>query len=309
MDRAGLLAVDLDDLVLGLGRFASDAVHRVVFGLVDVAAGLQPFPEGFTWLRDRGYRTVVNLRAAGEDDTAARTNAESKGLKYISLEIAPKTLNRDLVAEFSKIVAESANQPVFVYDRKGHLQGAMWFLHFRLADNLAEPEARRKAVRLGLKEEMTGEYGDLWLAINQINQDRGFATQLPYVQPDGVPLSPHALLHRPLTDPFFVDTTAYTDYYRVRASLFNRSAAPWNLREYNVPNAHSSGASLPLFTSPARVGCPAGATIPAVNPLDGRPYTRAFILSLARRTGVHGLRVDAPWPPPSRRSSGTRPTS
>src|SRR5205823_6353169 len=83
---------------------------------------------------------------------------------------------------------------------------------------------------------------------------------------------------------WFVDTTAYTDFYRVRASLFNSAPLPANLREYDVPNAHASGATQPPGTPPQALGCAAGATpIPAVNPLDGRPYTRAAVLGLARR--------------------------
>jgi hypothetical protein len=142
-----------------------------------------------------------------------------------------------------------------------------------------------------------------WLALNQINAEEGFTTQTPYVQKDGVPISPRKLLRRPLSDPFFVDTTAYTDFYRVRASLFNEHRLlPFNLREYNLPNAHSSAASLPPNSAPSRVNCAVGAApIPALNPLDGRPYTRALVLGLARRVGVHGLRVDAPQLPLSNR--------
>jgi hypothetical protein len=142
-----------------------------------------------------------------------------------------------------------------------------------------------------------------WLALNQINAEEGFTTQTPYVQKDGVPISPRKLLRRPLSDPFFVDTTAYTDFYRVRASLFNdHRPLPFNLREYNLPNAHSSAASLPPNSPPSRVNCAVGAApIPALSPLDGRPYTRALVLGLARQVGVHGLRVDAPRLPLSSR--------
>jgi hypothetical protein len=141
-----------------------------------------------------------------------------------------------------------------------------------------------------------------WLALNQINQRNGFTTQTPYVQPNGVPLTPLQLLHRPLTDPFFVDTTAYTDFFRVRASVFNTSFAPLNLREYNLPNAHSSAATLPPNTKPSVVACAPGSTdVVALNPLDGRPFSRALVLGLARQVGVRGLRGQAPHLPLSNR--------
>jgi len=141
-----------------------------------------------------------------------------------------------------------------------------------------------------------------WLGLNQTNKAAGFTTQTSYVQQNGVPLTPSRLLRRPASDPFVVDTTAYTDYYRVRASIFNTASLPSNLREYNLPNAHSSAAALPVGVSPSSVGCAAGSTpIPALNPLDGRPYARAAIMGLARTVGVRGLRGPAPGLPPSTR--------
>jgi Alpha/beta hydrolase domain len=141
-----------------------------------------------------------------------------------------------------------------------------------------------------------------WLALNQINAARGNPPQSPYVQQNGVPLAPRELLGRPLTDPFLVDTTAYTDFYRVRASVFNSARLPANLREYDLPSAHSSAAGLPAGTPPTAVGCAIGATdVQTLNPLDSRPFTRAAVLGLARRVGVRGLRVDAPSLPPSTR--------
>ncbi len=133
-----------------------------------VASGLRPFPGGFEWLKGQGYKTVLFLRTPGEDDAADRTEVERMGMKYVSLEVGPQTLKADLVKEFSKIVQDKDARPLFVYDRKGMQAGALWYLHFRLGDNLPEAQARAKAMRLGLKEETAGEHADWWLAINQI---------------------------------------------------------------------------------------------------------------------------------------------
>ncbi len=140
------------------------------FNLVydQVGAGLRPFPGGFEWLKSRGYKRVLNLRTPGEDDSADRTEVERMGMKYLALEVGPRTLNAELVKQFSKVVQDKDGYPLFVYDRKGVTAGALWYLHFRLADNMPEAQARAKAMRLGLKEETTGEHADLWLAINQI---------------------------------------------------------------------------------------------------------------------------------------------
>jgi protein tyrosine phosphatase (PTP) superfamily phosphohydrolase (DUF442 family) len=133
-----------------------------------VHAGEQPLADGFNWLKDNGYRTVVFLRAAGEDDSGARAEVEAKGLKYLSLEVGPKTLSRELVAEFGKIVKDTRGHPLFVYDKKGMPAGAMWYLHFRLNDNATDADARGRATRLGLKTDESGDHAELWLAINKL---------------------------------------------------------------------------------------------------------------------------------------------
>jgi hypothetical protein len=59
---------------------------------------------------------------------------------------------------------------------------------------------------------------------------------------------------------------------------------------------------LPPNTKPAVVGCATGSTdVVALNPLDGRPFSRAFVLGLARQVGVRGLRGPAPLLPLSNR--------
>jgi alpha/beta hydrolase family protein len=139
-----------------------------------------------------------------------------------------------------------------------------------------------------------------WLAINQLNGST--QPQSPYVQVNGVPLTGSQLMRRPLSDPFLVDPTAYTDFYRVRASVWNSARLPFNVREYNLPVAHSSAAGLAPGTPPTAVNCAIGATpIPGLNPLDGRPFTRAAVLGLARTAGIRGLRAGAPRLAPSTR--------
>src|SRR5207253_3217044 len=63
--------------------------------------------------------------------------------------------------------------------------------------------------------------GGNWLAVNRWGDDG--APQAPYVRPNGVPVPAAELLTRPGSDPFLVEISSYTDYYRLRAS---RSAGP-----------------------------------------------------------------------------------
>jgi protein tyrosine phosphatase (PTP) superfamily phosphohydrolase (DUF442 family) len=135
-----------------------------------VATGLQPFPDGYTWLQKQGYKTVILLRLQGEDDTASRQSIERLGLKYVSLEINPAKITREQVAQFSNLVRDQAAQPLFVTDRKGYLAGAFWYLHFRLVEQMAEAPARARAQRLGLAPatDADPDLTELWQALQAV---------------------------------------------------------------------------------------------------------------------------------------------
>lgn len=147
-------------LPVGIPQFAE--VQR------GVASGLKPDLDGLDWLKANGFRTVVHVRAAGEDDSADRRQVEKRGLKFVSLECAPGALTRPLVEEFGQLTQDSFNQPVFVYDRDGSLAGGLWYLHFALNQRLPEPEARAGAARLGFKEEAGPQFATMGQAVRQL---------------------------------------------------------------------------------------------------------------------------------------------
>ena len=132
-----------------------------------VATGRRPALEGLDWLRDNGFRTVLNLRKPGEDDATDRKEVEKRGMKYLSLEVSPQTLTRKLVADFSRLANDAGGYPLFVYDRDGALTGGLWYLHFRLSDGIPDEAARVRARTLGLREDRDAQR-DLWQAIQQL---------------------------------------------------------------------------------------------------------------------------------------------
>jgi protein tyrosine phosphatase (PTP) superfamily phosphohydrolase (DUF442 family) len=141
-------------LPVGIPSFAVVIADRV-------ASGQKPSLEGLDWLQHNGYRMVLQVVKAGENDSA-RKAVESRGLKYLTVEVSTMDLAK-AVNEFNRAVDSSANYPLFVYDRDGSLAGALWYLHFRT--RLTEAEARSKAKGLGLRDEATGENAALWGAI------------------------------------------------------------------------------------------------------------------------------------------------
>ena len=128
-----------------------------------VASGKQPFPDGIAWLQSKGYRTVLHLRAPGEDGTAARRQFEKRGLQYVSLEVAPGVLTNDLIEQFNRIVTDETNLPLFICDRDGALTGTLWYLHFRLK-GMPEEKALAEAKRLGFRPEQDVDHKALFNA-------------------------------------------------------------------------------------------------------------------------------------------------
>jgi hypothetical protein len=134
-----------------------------------VSSGLKPLVDGgLDWLQANGYRTVLHVHLPGQDDSADRQQVEKHRMTYLSLEVLPRTLSQATVEQFTRIVNDPANRPLFVYDRDGDLAGGLWYLYFRTAEKATDESARARAARLGLKEDQEGAHRDMWLAIQKL---------------------------------------------------------------------------------------------------------------------------------------------
>jgi protein tyrosine phosphatase (PTP) superfamily phosphohydrolase (DUF442 family) len=137
----------------------------------NIASGQEPFPGGIAWLKSHGYRTVLHIRLPAEDDSTARKQFEQSGLRYLSLEVSPQTLSRQIIEQFNRLVADANNLPLFVYDKDGSLAGALWYLHFRLVDRATEEKAREDAERLGFRQDRSDAHLKMWLAVQNLLKD------------------------------------------------------------------------------------------------------------------------------------------
>lgn len=138
-----------------------------------VATGLKPFLDGLDWLKANGYRTVLHLRAPGQDDSADRREVEKRGLHYLSFEAGSQAMPRTVVEQFSATLADRNHLPLFLYDRDGRLAGSLWYLHFRTAEKLSHESARAKASQLGLREDTDPEQRTLWIAVQKLLSEWG----------------------------------------------------------------------------------------------------------------------------------------
>jgi hypothetical protein len=117
-----------------------------------------------------------------------------------------------------------------------------------------------------------------WLALNRLADDG--APQYAYVRPSRAPLTADEILSRPDSDPFYVDITSYTEYYRLRGSVFASAPLPLRARHYDVPAAHGPGGPGMRAVVFERFGCNGGITAP-LNPIPHGPYVRALLTRLA----------------------------
>lgn len=138
--------------------------------LADVDSGLRPFDLGdFKWLAKRGYVAVLNLREAGADDTVARRVSQKQGLNYQTLVASAATLDAELYEDFAKIVTDTKNYPLYVYDKDGTVSGGLWYLYYRIEKKDDDATARAKAKKLGLDfDDDSKAHKDMVLAVQNV---------------------------------------------------------------------------------------------------------------------------------------------
>jgi protein tyrosine phosphatase (PTP) superfamily phosphohydrolase (DUF442 family) len=138
-----------------------------------VTGGLRPsLDDGLDWLQANGYRAVLHLRLPGEVNDADRHQVEKRGMKYLSLEVSPHTLQQRTLEEFASLVKNPSLHPLFVYDREGALAGGLWYWYFRTVEQQTDDVARVRAVALGLRENRNGLHQEMWLALQKILSER-----------------------------------------------------------------------------------------------------------------------------------------
>src|SRR4051812_46862355 len=106
-------------------------------------------------LKKEGYVSVINLRLdseAGADVAAARTAAQSAGLKYIHLPFNAAAPDAMVVDSFLAAVADKSNQPVFIHCGSANRVGGVWLIKRVLQDGWPMERARTEADTIGLRD-------------------------------------------------------------------------------------------------------------------------------------------------------------
>jgi protein tyrosine phosphatase (PTP) superfamily phosphohydrolase (DUF442 family) len=134
----------------------------------NVYTGLRPGNQGLEWLQSNRVGTVVNIRTPGDDDEAEKKETEARGMRYVAVEVSPQNLSKEGVDGFIKLVRESADKGVFVYDKDGSLAAPIWYLYLRWGEFLDDDAAQLRARSLGLQNNRDGAQREMWLAVQKL---------------------------------------------------------------------------------------------------------------------------------------------
>jgi hypothetical protein len=279
-----------DEPVVGLGRYSSpfeyssefeilqpvDASARSVV-VVDVenrggasvlnaltgcvAQGLAPsqapYPVGMTprCVFDTG---LSYARVQWQTEHCASVPDDAQGIGLVIV----RDFGRHLAGDFARRVIAGSSQ-------------SAWFVNTLLAEGFNIDPVDGSGVFHGAFAALSA--GN-WLALNRLADDG--APQYPYVRPSRSPLTADEILRRPDSDPLYVDITSYTEYYRLRGSVFASSPLPVCARHYDIPAAHGPDGPGMSEVAFERFRCNGGVETP-LNPIPHGPYVRALLTRLA----------------------------
>lgn len=117
-----------------------------------VAGGSAPSTEGLDWLKEKGYRTFVDLRTPSEIEPNFVDSVYDRGMVYISLPIVANRLDPSRLARFDDLIAQSDNRPLYFCDSDGSRAGLVWYIHLRTIGQDDAPTAAQKAEEIGLTD-------------------------------------------------------------------------------------------------------------------------------------------------------------
>src|SRR5262245_45556525 len=125
------------------------------FGMVTegLYRGGQPTEKGFQLLRDKGVRTVINLRA---EDNSEESIVEKLGMNYVQIpvdEIQPwSQIPPGAIAKYFELVNNPASYPIFFHCRRGADRTGALAAFYRMAlQGWSAEEAYNEARDVGMR--------------------------------------------------------------------------------------------------------------------------------------------------------------
>lgn len=137
----------------------------------NIANGRVPTATGMDKLKSAGFTTIAYLHEPGANIDGVRRDAESKGLKFVSVPLGATEFAEGMKS-LSAVVADRSAKPLYVCDEDGSRTGIAWYSYFRSVEFANDDAAKLLAAPLGLTDTTTGDRGTLRLAAQKYLADR-----------------------------------------------------------------------------------------------------------------------------------------
>lgn len=120
--------------------------HEVAPGIY---RGGQPKPGGFDLLKQKGVKTIINLRNEHDE----RQQVEALGFKYVYLPMDVRDeISAGDIATFLQTVTDPAQQPVFIHCQRGADRTGLMVGLYRVAkQGWSAEQAYREARKIGMR--------------------------------------------------------------------------------------------------------------------------------------------------------------
>ncbi len=121
----------------------------------EITVGAQPSEAELKGMADDGFRTVINLRADGEDMQPMSTDAEgakaeSFGLEYVSIPVTAEGMDSELVDRFRETLHRAA-KPVLVHCSGGKRAGAFVMMDLAVKNGMTGEQTIGAAEQMGFE--------------------------------------------------------------------------------------------------------------------------------------------------------------
>jgi uncharacterized protein (TIGR01244 family) len=122
-----------------------------------VACGGTTTPEAIAEIGRLGFKSVINLRLAGEEGALVEEEGaavRAAGMHYVHLPFNMRTPDPNLIDDFIAAVGTPANAPAYVHCAAGGRAAALWMIKRVKADGWSEARALEEATALGLNDRL-----------------------------------------------------------------------------------------------------------------------------------------------------------
>ena len=129
-----------------------DDVPKILCVNESFATAGQPKDEAWQKLAANGFKSVLNLRTAGEgiDFNKEREMVEKAGMRYINIPVTGNDPKAEQAEAFINVVKDAQNHPMLIHCGSANRVGAFFMIYRVVEQGWAEEKALEEAKQIGL---------------------------------------------------------------------------------------------------------------------------------------------------------------